>query len=262
MGGGEVKVAAPARRLYDAFPEPAKRAYRRLHRAWQRVPLSRGYAQGRWIREVYFPFGQASRRAVFLGIARYHHINRPMEGYYFEFGSHEANTMRMAWDTFRHLFRYTYVAFDSFAGLPEIDPIDEQQIWEPGKLKTDEAEFRRICERHGMPSDRLLTVKGFYDESLNEETKRRLQPGKAAVVYIDCDLYASTVPVLSFVRDFLQRGTVIVFDDWFCFHGDPEKGERRAWAEFLRANPALQFEPFVENQEAKAFIFLGREGAA
>ena len=252
-----MKLPAPLRRAYDAMPEPVKGVYRRAHRAWHRAPLSEGYAQHRWIRNEYFAFGQRSRRDVFLGIARYHHINRPMEGYYFEFGSHEANTMRMAWDTLRHLFDYTYVAFDSFEGLPEIQPIDEQEIWEPGKLETDEQEFRGICERHGMPSDRLVTVKGFYDESLNEETKRRFEPRKAAVVYVDCDLYASTVPVLSFVRDFLQRGTVIVFDDWNCFHGDPTKGERRAWSEFLAANPSLRFEPFVQNQEAAAFVFLG-----
>ena len=115
-----MKLPAPLRRVYDAMPEPVKGVYRRLHRAWHRAPLSEGYAQHRWIRDEYFAFGQRSRRDVFLGIARYHHINRPMEGYYFEFGSHEANTMRMAWDTFRHLFDYTYVAFDSFEGLPEI----------------------------------------------------------------------------------------------------------------------------------------------
>jgi hypothetical protein len=252
-----VKLPGPARRAYDALPEPAKVFYRRVHRRWDRSRLGPGYAQHRWIRDEYFEFGQSSRRDVLLGIARFHHINRPMTGYYFEFGSHEANTMRMAWDTFRHLFDFTYVAFDSFEGLPEIEPIDEQQIWEPGKLKTDEREFRRICERHGMPPERLLTVKGFYEASLNEATRQRLAPGKAAIVYIDCDLYASTVPALSFVRDFLQRGTVIVFDDWFCFHGDPEKGERRAWSEFVQAHPELRFEPFVANHEAQSFIYLG-----
>ena len=252
-----MRVPSPIRKVYRAMPEPVKQVYLGLHRRWQRVPLSSGYEQDKWIREEYFPFGQRSRRDVFLSIARYHHINRPMEGYYFEFGSHEANTMRMAWDTLRHLFDYTYVAFDSFEGLPEIQPIDAQMIWEPGKLKTEEDEFRRICERHGMPPDRLVTVKGFYDDSLGEDTRRRFEGTKAAVVYIDCDLYASTVPVLDFVRDFLQRGTVIVFDDWNCFHGDPDKGERRAWAEFLEANPTLRFEPFVSNQEAQAFVFLG-----
>jgi O-methyltransferase len=246
-----------ARRFYGPLPEPVKRVARRLRRRWDRVPVSSGYATDRWIRKEYFEFGQRSRREIFMSIARFHHINRPMTGYYFEFGSHEANTMRMAWDTFRHLFDFTYVAFDSFEGLPEIGPIDEQKIWEPGKLKTEEADFRKVVERHGVPANRLVTVKGYYDDSLNEQTRQRFDGRKAAVVYIDCDLYASTVPVLRFVRDFLQRGTVIVFDDWFCFHGDPERGERLAWSEFLEANPTLRFEPFVQTQEAQSFIFLG-----
>jgi O-methyltransferase len=246
-----------ARRIFELLPEPAKRTARAVRKRWDTLPVSSGYATDQWIRRDYFPFGQRTRREIFLSIARFHHINRPMTGYYFEFGSHEANTMRMAWDTFRHLFDYTYVAFDSFEGLPQIEPIDEQKIWEPGKLKTDEADFRRVVERHGVPPEKLMTVKGFYDKSLNDETARRFAGQKAAVVYVDCDLYASTVPVLRFVRDFLQRGTVIVFDDWFCFHGDPELGERRAWSEFLAANPTLRFEPFVQTQEAQSFIFLG-----
>lgn len=91
-----------------------------------------------------------------------------------------------------------------------------------------EEEFIRRVTRHGIPSDRLITVKGFYDQSLNAETRDRLLPQKAAVIYIDCDLYMSTVPILEWMRDFLQTGTVIIFDDWYCFHGDPEKGEQRA----------------------------------
>jgi len=50
---------------------------------------------------------------------------------------------------------------------------------------------------------------------------------------------------------------VIVFDDWNCYHGDPEAGERRAWREFLEANPELEFVEFVSTGEGKSFIFVG-----
>ena len=192
-----------------------------------------------------------------MSIARFAHVNRPIDGYYMEFGCHEANTMRKAYDCFRHLFDWTYVAFDSFEGLPEIVEIDKQEVWQKGKNKTEEEEFVRICLRHGIPRDRLITVKGFYDESLNDELKERLLPRKAAVIYVDCDLYASTGPVLEFIKDFLQKGTVIVFDDWNCFHGDRDKGERRAFREFLEREPHLRFEEFVRTAEAQAFIFIG-----
>lgn len=214
-------------------------------------------AKARWIRNVYSPFGLAQREHILMEIARFAHINRPIKGYYMEFGSHEANTMRMAWDSFRHLFDWTFVAFDSFEGLPEIQEIDEQEIWKQGKLKTTEQKFIATCLKHGVERNRLMTVKGFYDKSLNDETRRRLEPGRAAVAYIDCDLYHSTVPVLEFLKNFLQKGTIVVFDDWNCFLADPEKGERRAWREFRERYPELRFEEFVETGMQKAFVFVG-----
>jgi len=66
--------------------------------------------------------------------------------------------------------------------------------------------------------------------------------------------------VLEFALPFLTRGTVLVFDDWFCFCGDPERGERRAFREFRERHPRLRFEDFLQGSEAKAFIYLGDDG--
>ena len=120
--------------------------------------------------------------------------------------------------------------------------MDRQEIWKKGKLKTSEEDFVKKATRHGIPKGKLMTVKGFYDTSLTDELAARLLPTKAAVIYVDCDLYESTVPVLKFLGPFLQRGTILVFDDWNCFHGDPDRGERRAFREFMDAEPRLRFE--------------------
>jgi O-methyltransferase len=192
-----------------------------------------------------------------MSIARFLHINRPVPGYYFEFGCNEANTVRQAWSHFEHLFDFHYVGFDSFEGLPEIAEIDKQLIWAKGKLAFDEDEFINRATRHGIPRARLHTVKGFYDQSLSETLKARFLPTKAAVVYIDCDLYKSTVPILEWIVDFLQVGTVIVFDDWYCFHGDPQRGEQLAWKEFRDRHPELRFVEFVRTNEAASFIYVG-----
>ena len=68
---------------------------------------------------------------------------------------------------------------------------------------------------------------------------------KAALVMIDCDLYQSTVPVLGFLADLLQDGTVVLFDDWFCFGESEDNGEPRAFREFLAEHPEWSAEPFV-----------------
>jgi hypothetical protein len=230
---------------------------RKVERILCKVPLTHGWNRNSWVKNTFTQFANDQHQFIFLSIARFCHINRPVSGYYFEFGCHEANTMCMAWNTFKYLFDWTYVGFDSFEGLPEITNIDKQQIWEKGKLKTGENKFVRKVTKQGIPRNKLITVKGFYDESLTPELCDRLLPTKAAVIYIDCDLYKSTVPVLEFIKPFLQIGTIVVFDDWNCFYGDPDRGERRAFHEFCGKNPELIFESFVETNEGKAFIFIG-----
>lgn len=207
----------------------------------------------RWVRREYNAHTDRLRRDVFMSIAAYAHVNRPIKGYYFEFGCHGAHTFRMAWDAFRRLFDWEFVAFDSFEGLPEIGDRDKQEIWQQGGLRTPAYDFVRTCHCHGIPANRFRIVQGFYDKTLNSHTATQL-PHKAAVVYIDCDLYQSAVPVLEFCRPFLQKGTVIVFDDWACFMCDPAFGERRAWHEFRERYPALKFEPFLLNGFQAAFI--------
>jgi O-methyltransferase len=154
------------------------------------------------------------------------------------------------------LYDRSYVGFDSFEGLPPMRPDDQMPTWKPGGLATSEQEFRRRVLGHGVPPDRLRTIKGWFDDSLTPELARELLPARAAVLYVDCDLYASTVPVLQFARSFLQRGTVLLFDDWFCFHGDPNRGQRRAFREFRQRHSDIQFEEFLQTSEVKAFVVI------
>jgi O-methyltransferase len=195
------------------------------------------------------------RAELFRNIGFFAKVNRPITGAYMEFGCFGGHTMRMAWKAFGH-FGWNFYGFDSFEGLPEITEIDKQEIWAKGKLAMSEPEFRQIATSTGMPHNRLRTVKGFYNESLNSELATTITE-KAAVIYIDCDLYISTVDILRWIPQFLQPGTFVVFDDWDAFLADPDKGERRAWREFLEANPTLRFEECYAAM-AKAFVYQGR----
>src|SRR5262249_54269297 len=56
--------------------------------------------------------------------------------------------------------------------------------------------------------------------------------GPVAFVHIDCDLYSSTVDVLEGLRERLQPGTIIVFDEYFNYP-NWERHEFRAWQEFV-----------------------------
>jgi O-methyltransferase len=204
-------------------------------------------------------FNWSTRWAVLLSAARYCAVNHITEGYYLEFGSYGAHTFRMAYDAFHYLFQWKYLAFDSFDGLPEIKGVDVQaDVWKKGMYRISEEDFIHTCLRHGLPRDIFSTIKGYYEEMLTPELRDGLLPQKAAVIYIDCDLYASAACILDWVKELLQVGTVLIFDDWYCcYYGDPLRGERAAFQEFLEREPGLRFEPFVRTHEVQAFVYLG-----
>ena len=106
-------------------------------------------------------------------------------------------------------------------------------------------------ERQGRGLERTHLVEGYFEHSLNDELKARLRPRRIAIALIDCDLYESTVLVLNFIEDLIVEGTILLFDDWNCFHADGERGQRKAFADFLERNGQLS---------AQAMFSYGRYG--
>jgi len=174
-----------------------------------------------------------------------------MEGDYLEFGVSTGVTMSAA---FQHAKRFglnsmRFFAFDSFQGLPPISGVDASGPCEyhPGQYACALDQFKSNLRRNGVDLSRVTTIEGWYDKVLNDATKRTLPIRTAAIIWIDCDLYESTVPVLNFITNYVQSGTIMCFDDYYCFRGDPNRGEMRAFREWLAANPritALEYRKF------------------
>jgi hypothetical protein len=136
------------------------------------------------------------------------------------------------------------VGFDSFHGLPRSEEPHARwrsgdcsriHAWHPtlekGQAVTPEVtrELFRLCD---LPEPEL-------EVGLFQETLPRTIPGKyraAAIVHIDCDLYESTKVVLEGVAPILQEGTLLLFDEWFSYKGNPARGEARAFFEFLESH--------------------------
>jgi hypothetical protein len=57
-------------------------------------------------------------------------------------------------------------------------------------------------------------------------------------------LYESTYDALNLIKNKLQTGTIILFDDWFNYKADPNKGEQRAFNVFLKENPHVTAIPY------------------
>ena len=164
-----------------------------------------------------------------------------ISGDYLEFGCYMGNTFLMA-HRHRHLSGTSmklYV-FDSFQGHPEYSGFDASSKIKKGDQAVSIQTFTNILKKHGVKETEYTLVPGFYDESLKANPPEMLGLRSAAIVYVDCVSYESTVPVLNYVLPLLQNGTIIAFDDFFLFKGDPEHGQRLAMTEFLERNSEIK----------------------
>jgi hypothetical protein len=133
-------------------------------------------------------------------------------------------------------------AFDSFQGLPRPRDIDEEGEGREGLFACDQATFEQNLQSGSVDLNRVVTVPGWYDETLTPTLKRQRGLRLASIVYIDCDLYHSAAAALDFITDLVETGTVLIFDEWLTFKGDPHRGEQRACAEWLARTPALSLQ--------------------
>jgi predicted O-methyltransferase YrrM len=78
-----------------------------------------------------------------------------------------------------------------------------------------------------VPANVHLVV-GRFDQTLPDWCAQH--PGPASLIHIDCDLYQATRDVFAHLRDRIQPGTIIVFDEYWNYPGW-QQHEFRAWQE-------------------------------
>lgn len=134
--------------------------------------------------------------------------------------------------------------FDSFEGLPESEYPDDTK-WKPGWFKSSYEFAQDYLTKNGIDWHRTHLIKGWYSDTLNQETIQRYKIKKASLIMIDCDMYKSARQALQFCIPLIHDETIIFFDDWNALGlADENLGEKRAFEEFLEGCPHLAAEPF------------------
>ncbi len=148
----------------------------------------------------------------------------------------DINERQQIWDHMR------FFAFDSFQGLPSLGTLDAvSQDFVEGKYACSESRFlQNISVRGGVPLEKVISIPGWFDQSLTSDVIQNHRLKTATIVYIDCDLYESTIPVLEFITPLLVDGSLLIFDDWYNYKGNLALGEQRACREWLQSHPELE----------------------
>lgn len=205
-----------------------------------------------WFIKLKEIFSYSDREKLILQVMDYARSNK-MEGDYLEFGVYKGGTLIPAYHFSKamgkNLENMHFYGFDSFEGLPEIKGLDKEKFahFSKGDYTQSMSNLIKNLKCSKMDLKRVKLIKGWYDKVLNQDLQKRLPLKKAAIIWIDCDLYESTIPVLKFIKKYIQNGTIIIFDDWYCFRGNPEQGEQKAFSEWLKKNKEVKAIPFRQS---------------
>ena len=115
--------------------------------------------------------------------------------------------------------------FDSFEGL--------QEDWKGHILRTGEFS---LGGRLPKVARNVELIKGWFDQTVPEFLAKH--PENLSFVHIDT--YEAATSLLKVIGRKLQKGTVIVFDEYFGYRGW-RFGEWKAWKEFVELT-GLQYE--------------------
>jgi hypothetical protein len=142
--------------------------------------------------------------------------SRADEGLVLEFGVWQGQSLR----TLAQIFDQKIYGFDSFQGLPE--------DWRSGSPGGTFA-----LERPPQVPPNAELVIGWFNATLDGFLATH--PGRIKFLHIDCDLYSSTLQVLTGCAERLDQGSIIVFDEYFNYPNWKE-GEFKAFQEVTAAN--------------------------
>lgn len=119
---------------------------------------------------------------------------------YFEFGVYGGYSFKW-WVSQNTNEGSRFFGFDTFEGLPE-----DWGIFKKGDMSAG-------LKLPDVNDSRVKFVKGLFQDTLPVELKG-IQPSTQKVILMDADLYSSTLYVLTTMAPYLNKGDIILFDEF------------------------------------------------
>jgi O-methyltransferase len=182
-------------------------------------------------------------------------------GAYLEFGVYNGTSLVCMYRQLEAfgLHHVRLIGFDSFQGFPPTAAHEDGGRWRPGRCHSTLEFTTTVLQNEGVDLSRVTLVPGWFRETLNENTVRKLGITKASVIMIDCDLYSSTKEALQFCAPLIQDEALILFDEWNPRGLEGKNiGERRAFSEFLREWTCFAAIPFGKYADRATTFLVSR----
>lgn len=179
-------------------------------------------------------------------------------GDYLEFGVYNGTSLTCVYhELSAHGLNHARLfGFDSFQGLPPDADQEDEGRWRPGSCCSSLEFTTAVLESEGLDMSRVTLVPGWFRDTLNANTVRRLGLRRASVIMVDCDLYSAAKEALNFSAPLMGEHMLLLFDEYRPWKlENTVAGERKAFEEFLAEQGCFEAEPFGSyTRRAEAFL--------
>jgi hypothetical protein len=135
---------------------------------------------------------------------------------YMEFGVHSGKSLLQFYNLYKkYEINGKFYGFDSFLGLPEEkNDVNNPKYWPSGEYSCKGDINKELYQKD------ITIVDGWFNETLTDEFAKELIGKKIGIIHVDCDIYTSAYECLDFCfkNNLVDKGTIIVYDDWGCYH--------------------------------------------
>ncbi len=179
-------------------------------------------------------------------------------GDYLEFGVFNGSSMSSMYLTCKkyELLSTRFFGFDAFEGLPEGAENEDEGVWKKGFYACSFEKMLECLQRKNIYPESINWIKGWYENTLNQQTISEHSLNKIGIVFVDCDTYSSSKAVLNFIGPLLKEPAILCFDDWKLNDLDIKGlGEYKSFNEFLESNKHLKAKEIKSyNRKSRSFL--------
>ncbi|HCS19763.1 MAG TPA: methyltransferase [Bacteroidetes bacterium] len=143
---------------------------------------------------------------------------RSVEGANLEFGVYTGTSINYFSSRLKNDVFY---GFDSFEGLKE--------DWKGWALQKG---YFNLNGQLPKVNGNVKLIKGWFDQSLPKFIEENNDFRRINYLHIDCDTFEATETVFNLLGKFIDKGTLILFDEYFGYRGW-EFGEYKAFQQFV-----------------------------
>lgn len=237
---------------------PLQRVYKKIYRAFSPVPRSpwtTGHIEDICKVNLVPPEKLISFFAKCINQLR--KLKGEEIGDYLEFGVFNGNSIGSMNLTSKKVgIKTRLFGFDAFEGLPDGSENEDEGVWKKGFYACSYEQMRGCLSKRNVNPDEITWIKGWYNETLNEELLNKYNFNNLGIVFIDCDTYSSSKTVLEFIAPLIKGPLIICLDDWKLNDLDVKgMGEYKSFNEFVEGNPHLKIEEIESyNRKSKSFL--------